>query len=92
MCITNKAQVALDILAYLNEHTAAQDTLEGIVGWWLAEQEIKRQTHIVTEALDELVMGKLIIERRSKDMRSHYRINRRKIREIRSLLERKSNP
>ncbi len=93
MCQTEKAEkaeVAQEILAYLAENTEAQDTLEGIVEWWLLKQRIKRQLVTVKEALAELIARGLVIEHESKDSRNHYRINRRKARQIRALLNRES--
>jgi hypothetical protein len=79
-----------DLLAYLAEHPHAQDTLEGIVEWWLMEQRIVNQTAKVREALDELVEGRLILERQGKDSRTHYRINRQKTKEIIARIARRS--
>lgn len=81
-----KLPVAREILAYLAEHPDAQDTVEGIVEWWLLEQKIKRHTAQVKEALAELVAKGLVLERKGKDARIHYRVNRRKSGEIRALL------
>ena len=92
MCITQKSEVALEILTYMSEHTDAQDTLEGIVEWWLLEQKIRWQMQAVKEALAELVERGLIVERQSKDRRTHYRVNRRKMRAIRSLLGQRPGP
>jgi hypothetical protein len=85
-CITGELKIAHEILAYLVENPDAQDTLEGIIQWWLLEQRIKRQTTNVKEALAELVAQGLIIERQGRDSRTHYRINRRRRGEIRALL------
>lgn len=76
-----------DILAYLAEHPEAEDTLEGIVHWWLLEQKIKNLTAGVEAALDKLVAQGLVLEHRRKDGRIHYRLNRRKAEEIEDLLE-----
>ncbi len=84
---TGKSQIVYDILGYLVENPEVQDTLEGIVEWWLLEQQIKRQTAKVKEALAELVSKGLILERKGKDSRTHYRINRRKYKEIQALLK-----
>lgn len=81
-----KSQIAYEILAYLVENPGAQDTVEGIVEWWLLEQQIKRQTAKVKEALAELVSKGLILQHKGKDLRTHYRINRRKSKEIQALL------
>ena len=87
---TGKSQIAYEILAYLVDHPEAQDTLEGIVEWWLLEQQITRQTAKVRKALAELVTKGLILERKGKDSRTHYCINRRKYKEIRALLKQQS--
>jgi predicted transcriptional regulator len=81
------SQIAAAILAYLAEHPKAQDTLEGIVEWWLLEQEIKRRTAMVREALAELLAKGLVVERKGRDGRMHYRLNRHKRREIAALLK-----
>jgi hypothetical protein len=75
MCVVDKSQIAGDVLDYLAAHPAAQDTLEGIVEWWLEEQHIIRQTSGVKEALDDLVARGLIIERHGQDARTFYRIS-----------------
>lgn len=85
-----KLQIASEILAYLAEHPGAQDTVEGIVEWWLLEQKIKRHTAQVKEALAELVTQGLVLEHKGRDARIHYRMNRRKTEEIRALLKGRS--
>lgn len=90
MCATKGEQPALGILAYLAENEDAQDTVEGIVEWWLLEQRIKQQTAAVKRALSDLVANGLVIESRGRDARAHYRINRRKLKEIRALLKQAS--
>lgn len=84
--IVEPAEIAHEILAYLVEHPRAQDTLEGIVEWWLLEQEILRRTAQVQAALAELVARGLVLERQGKDGRTRYRINRRRSARIRDLL------
>jgi hypothetical protein len=79
--------IAQEILAYLAEHPLAQDTLEGIMHWWLLEQQIKHSTLEVQAALGELAAQGWVVERKGKDGGVHYRINRRKVREIRTLLD-----
>jgi hypothetical protein len=87
MRATEETLLAKDILSYLLAHTAAEDTMEGIVGWWLLEEKIKRRTKEVQRILDELVVESLIIARESKDSKIHYRINRRNMNRIRAMLE-----
>lgn len=77
-----KSQLALEILAYLAEHPDAQDTLEGIVEWWILERRIKTEAAKVKKALAQLVDEGLIVESKGRDSRPHYRINRRKHNQI----------
>jgi hypothetical protein len=83
----SRKDLVKQIMAYLVEHPKAQDTLEGILHWWLLEQHIKNLMVEVKEALAELVAQGLLLERRGSDGRIHYRINRRKETHIRALLE-----
>ena len=85
------ADIAKEILAYLAAHPDAQDTMEGIVEWWLLEQEIRRSTALVNAALAELVSQGLVLERLGRDGRTHYRINRNKAARIRALLDRRKD-
>jgi hypothetical protein len=87
MCTVSKEQTTHGILSYISEHPGAQDTLEGIVEWWLLEQRVEHQITVVKEALAELVARRLVIERRGADARTHYRVNRRKSKEISALLK-----
>lgn len=89
MCVSDRAEIAHDVLAYLIKNAEAGDTLEGIVEWWLLEQEIRRGSAEVKETLDELVARQLIGEYERPDKRVHYRINPGKEKEIRTLVERK---
>ena len=82
MCIVDKSTISRNVLAYLVDHQDAQDTLEGIVQWWLVEQKIKQQTATVTEALQDLVGRGYLLELRGIDSRTRYRINPLKSQEI----------
>lgn len=78
---------AWEILAHLSDHPGAQDTLEGIVEWWLLEQKIR---HLITEtraALRELVAERLVLTRQGSQGHTYYRVNRSKLRDIRTLLD-----
>lgn len=86
-----KSQIARDLLGYLTDNPAAQDTVEGIVEWWLLERKIESRTVTVQEALAELVDRGLILERLGSDSRARYLINIDKQQEIRALLERGSD-
>ena len=85
--MTNESLIARSILSYLIAHPMAEDTLEGITQWWLLEEQIKRRLKEVHEALEELQSQKLIIAHKAGDSRIRYRINKRKLNQIRALLE-----
>jgi hypothetical protein len=83
---TKLSPTAYEILSYLVEHSRAQDTLEGIMQWWLLEQQIKQWIAQAQTALGELVAQGLALERKGRDGQIHYRVNRRRLNEIRALL------
>jgi trehalose-6-phosphatase len=85
-----RSPLAYEILAYLASHPEAQDTLEGIVHWWLLEQEIKHWAAEVNAALRDLVADGLVIEEHGADGRIHYRLNRSLAGEISRLLKEQS--
>lgn len=80
--------LSYEIISYLAGHPDAQDTLEGIMHWWLLQREVRFWTAEVRETLTKLVREGLVVEHTGPDARTHYRLNRRKAREIRALLER----
>ena len=69
---TNASQIGYQILAYLAEHPEAQDTVEGIVEWWLLERQIKFQTTRVKEALSELVSKGLVLQQKGSSSQTHF--------------------
>ena len=81
-----KSSIVYDILAYLVDHPDAQDTIEGIVEWWLLEQRIKQATTQVNTALAQLTAEELVIPREGHTGQVLYRANRKKMQEIRRLL------
>ena len=87
LLITDKSQLGNNILAYLVDHPKAQDTLEGIVEWWLLEQKITYETARVQEALSELVNRGMILEKKGPDSKTRYRINQKKYEEIKKLVK-----
>ena len=74
--------IAQDVLAYLLEHPQAQDTLEGIVEWWLQERHIKRYLPQVEASLEELCRRGLVLRQVGTDKRTHYNLNRSRTQEI----------
>lgn len=83
-----KSDIIREILAYFVEHPEAEDTLNGILQWWLLERKIKSQTENVKEALADLVKKGLVLEyNRSSDRSVRYRINQSRYDEIQMLLK-----
>ena len=74
------------ILTYLLENPDAEDTVEGIVSWWLLKEEVKRRTKDVQEALQVLVEHGLVLKRVGPDQRSRYLLNIGKQSEVKALL------
>ncbi len=84
-----KLEIAREILAYLIEHPDAQDTLDGIIQWWLLERKIKYESEMVKEILSELVNKGLLLEPGNSSSRVRYRINKDRFREIQAMLHEK---
>lgn len=82
-----KTEIGPKILAYLVRHPDARDTFEGIVEWWLLEQEIAEGAKAVKKVLAELVGEGLITEHRGADSRVHYQIDRSKYGDILTFIE-----
>jgi len=82
-------KIAYEILAYMLEHPDAQDTLQGIAEWWLPGGDTRPNVTLVAEALAELTAHGLILARRGEDARAHYKVNRRKLKEISDVLSRR---
>jgi Fe2+ or Zn2+ uptake regulation protein len=88
--MTEKSEFTHEILEYWVDHPDAQDTLNGIVQWWLLDRRIRYQREQVREALAELVRQELVVEVRSPDSQSRYRINQSKLKEIEAWIRSKT--
>lgn len=85
--INESSHLAYYILEYLVEHPDAEDSLEGIVRWWVLEQKIKHCQADVEVALGELLAQGLLRARQQKDGGTLYSINPLKVSEIMALLK-----
>lgn len=83
---SQQPELAPQILGYLLNHPQAQDSFEGILHWWLLEQQITYWKEQVQTTLDALVAQKLLLRRTGRDGRIHYRVNRRRLSRIHALL------
>lgn len=70
-----KRRVEQLILAYLTRNPTAEDTVDGILQWWLVQQEICFRMQEVETALVELTGRGLVTQRVGEDFRVRYRIN-----------------
>ncbi len=82
-------EISHQILGYLMDNPMAQDTLEGIVEWWMLQQDIKHNIAMVRSALDELVDRKLLLARNGNDARKYYQVNRDKHLEISAIMSKR---
>lgn len=90
LLMNDESKTGYQILAYLVEHPEAQDTLDGIVEWWLLERTIKFKAMQIRKSITELVAKELVIEQRGRDSQIRYRINEKKVEEIQRLINHKS--
>jgi hypothetical protein len=72
---TKLPKLARHILRYLREHPGAQDTLEGIVVWWVSEHAIKHWLPQVRRSLAALVSRGYLEKHTAADGRAFYRQN-----------------
>jgi len=79
-------ETAHKILAYLMANPDAKDTLEGILDWWLLQQDLQRNIALVRKALDELLDKKFLLEHKGTDKQKYYQVNREKLHEIATLI------
>jgi hypothetical protein len=89
--MNERPEIAFEILQYLVDNPKAQDTLEGIVTWWLLVRTIKQQRQSVKEALAILVEDGFVIAKKGSDTRTYYKINRRQHEKIISLLKQREH-
>jgi Fe2+ or Zn2+ uptake regulation protein len=80
-----------DILRYLARNPDAGDTVEGIVQWWLLEQQIERRIADAKAELHLLTISGFVREFRDHEGRMHYRVNPDKLAELREILTEPKN-
>jgi hypothetical protein len=79
-----KEELARAILHYLIKNQDAQDITKHIVKWWLFDQY---QTKLVKEVLNKLAADGLVIAQQVSPSETLYKMNRRRRRQIMSLLQ-----
>lgn len=80
------SRVAGQILGYLVKRPDSKDTAQGILEWWLMDEEIRIRIDLAREALNELVQKEYILETKSDHSSVLYHLNRSKLNEIEMLL------
>jgi predicted transcriptional regulator len=66
--------IAREILSYLHDHPDAQDTIEGIMQWWLLEKKVPVQEQSFQAVLTDLVK-KGLLNKVMKQARVFYKLN-----------------
>ena len=65
--MTSDDDVDRAVLAYLEAHPSAADTLEGITAWWLEQRRIRYGVEIVSGALERLITSGSVERLRRRD-------------------------
>ena len=65
--MTSDDDVDRAVLAYLEAHPSAADTLEGITAWWLEQRQIRFGVEIVSGALERLITAGWVERLRRRD-------------------------
>ena len=75
------------ILGYLLENPRAQDTLEGIVEWWLLKQRIEREAARIGRAVETLVADGFLVEKAVAGGSPRYALNPERLAAARRLVD-----
>jgi hypothetical protein len=79
---------APEILDYLARQPAAQDTIEGILHWWVLDAHIRKWVPKIAETVAQLVEEGFLEEKPSPDGRIFYHVSPRYL----SMLQQRSSP
>jgi len=66
---------APEILDYLARHPDAQDTIDGILHWWVLDASIQKWAPKIAETVTKLVEQGFLEEKPSPDGQTFYRIS-----------------
>ncbi|HET7239323.1 MAG TPA: hypothetical protein VFI76_09860 [Terrimicrobiaceae bacterium] len=70
---TSLTSPASEILEYLRRQPDAQDTIEGILRWWVVDQCVRNWTPKISEAVSQLVASGVLEEKRLSDGTTVFR-------------------
>lgn len=82
-------ELSLKILNYLLENPRAEDTLEGIVQWWILKKKIDQRIEEVEKAIQFLASQGLVVEVKDRGPRVLYKMNQDRLQDILKLLKKK---
>jgi hypothetical protein len=68
---------APEILDYLARHPEAQDTIDGILHWWVLDAYVKTWAPKIAKTVAQLVEQGFLEEKRSPDGNIFYRVSPR---------------
>jgi len=86
--MSNEEQAAArDILKYLQKQPNVKNTSDGIAKYWIFQQRLEENFEIVLTAIKYLVKEGFLEEVRKEDKESYYRLNKEKMNEISSAVE-----
>jgi DNA-binding MarR family transcriptional regulator len=83
----NTYSLTYQVLSYLVKNPKAEDTLEGVLQWWLLQERIGYEMKRVKQALEELAVRNFVTEVNGPENRIFYRINEAQRNEIEAFLE-----
>jgi hypothetical protein len=66
---------APEILDYLARHPDAQDTIDGILHWWVLDAHIRKWAPKIAKTVAQLVERGFLEEKRSSDGKIFYHIS-----------------
>jgi hypothetical protein len=78
---------APEILDYLARHPKAQDTLDGILHWWVLDSCVRRWAPKIAKTVAKLVEQGFLAEKRSSDGKMFYQISSRYLSTLRQKAE-----
>lgn len=67
------------LLKYFEKHPEAEDSLEGVMRWWLTEVSIQQEVENVERALAELIRADLLEEVRHSEQPIRYRLKQKTV-------------
>jgi len=83
---------APEILDYLAMHPEAQDTLDGILHWWVLDACVKKWAPKIAETVAKLVEQGFLEEKPSPDGQTFYHVSRRYLSSLQQRRPRSSTP